>query len=204
MANTIERASSGASCEVSAVDAASGSAGGEEPSEPAGGAPEPPERPTPPAVDVSVRAGVAIDAGWLASRLSAAAGHLAPPPARLAVLVTDDAGMSDLHRRHRRTAEATDVLAFPANDAGEAVEVDVAINADEARRQASARGHRVERELLLYALHGVLHCMGFDDHAREDAAAMHGEEDRILRAIGVGATFAPEAAPDPAESEETR
>ena len=39
------------------------------------------------------------------------------------------------------------------------------------------------------ALHGVLHCTGFDDRDAAGAAAMHAEEDRILGAIGVGATF---------------
>ncbi len=77
------------------------------------------------------------------------------------------------------------------------MEADIVVCADEAARRAtefddSVAGpvvHPVEQELLLYALHGVLHCAGFDDHTRQGFNAMHAEEDRILSAIGVGATF---------------
>lgn len=69
--------------------------------------------------------------------------------------------------------------------------VDIVVCLDEAKRQASAAGHRVEQELLLYALHGVLHCVGYDDHDERAYELMHEVEDRVLEAIGVGATFAP-------------
>jgi probable rRNA maturation factor len=61
---------------------------------------------------------------------------------------------------------------------------------DEARRQAAGRALPVERELLLYCVHGVLHCLGYDDHDDAEYVRMHAEEDRILEAIGVGRTFA--------------
>ena len=44
--------------------------------------------------------------------------------------------------------------------------------------------------MLLYAVHGLLHCAGFDDHETAAFDRMHAEEDRILRAIGVGPIFA--------------
>jgi probable rRNA maturation factor len=84
--------------------------------------------------------------------------------------------------------ESTDVLTFPSASDG-SIDVDIAVCADEARRQAADRGHDVTRELLLYALHGLLHCAGFDDRDEAGFNAMHAEEDRILDAIGVGMTF---------------
>ena len=63
---------------------------------------------------------------------------------------------------------------------------------DEAARRAIEFGHGVERELLLYAVHGVLHCLGHDDHEEEQRARMHREEDRLLAAVGVGAVYRPE------------
>jgi probable rRNA maturation factor len=71
------------------------------------------------------------------------------------------------------------------------LDVDLLVCADEAGRQAELRGFTVERELLLYIVHGVLHCLGFDDHNETDSARMHAEEDRLLAAAGVGATYAP-------------
>ena len=44
-------------------------------------------------------------------------------------------------------------------------------------------------QLLLYILHGLLHCAGFDDHDPAEHDRMHTEEDRILTAIGVGPVF---------------
>jgi hypothetical protein len=47
----------------------------------------------------------------------------------------------------------------------------------------------VERELLLYALHGMLHLAGFDDRTARGFATMHRTEDDILTRLGVGPVF---------------
>lgn len=69
------------------------------------------------------------------------------------------------------------------------LDTDILVCLDEARRQSAARGYPCERELLLYTLHGVLHCVGFDDHEEADFEAMHAAEDAVLAAIGVGPVF---------------
>lgn len=145
--------------------------------------------------DISVACGSslcgAVDVARLRGRLAAAVAALGAPVARVHVRIVDDREMSALHARHMRIDEPTDVLTFPSAVAPEAIDVDVAVCIDEAARRAREFGHDVDRELLLYAVHGLLHCAGHDDH---DAAAferMHAEEDRILDAIGVGATFRP-------------
>jgi probable rRNA maturation factor len=56
-------------------------------------------------------------------------------------------------------------------------------------RESKNRNHSVQNELLLYIVHGILHCTGFDDHNEEDHKLMHQEEDRILKAIGVGVVW---------------
>lgn len=99
--------------------------------------------------------------------------------------------MARLHDRYKGEARTTDVLTFPLSEPDEPIEADIVICLDEAARRAADFGHPIERELLLYALHGLLHCAGFDDHDDIGAAAMHSEEDRILQFIGVGATFTP-------------
>ena len=152
-------------------------------------------------IEISVEGGVAgaaIDVAWVRERLAEALGHVDRPCRRLTLLLVDDDRIRDLALRHGRRGEVTDVLAFPASGrdegAGETqkgpIDADVAANVDEAVRQARQRGHSVERELLLYAVHGLLHCAGFDDHGTAAFDRMHAEEDRILRAIGVGPIFA--------------
>ena len=69
------------------------------------------------------------------------------------------------------------------------LDTDILVCIDEAERQSTARGYPCERELLLYTLHGVLHCIGFDDHEQADFEAMHDAEDAVLAAIGVGPVF---------------
>lgn len=152
-------------------------------------------------IEISVErgvAGAAIDVAWVREKFAEAIGHVDRPCRRLTLLLVDDDRIRDLARRHGRRGEVTDVLAFPASgpDQGAAgtqngpIDADVAANVDEAVRQARRRGHSVEQELLLYAVHGLLHCAGFDDHGTAAFDRMHAEEDRILRAIGVRPIFA--------------
>ena len=145
-------------------------------------------------LNVAVMPGVqwTLDAEWLSERLAAAVLEIRRPVQRVSVLIVDDERMTALHHRHLGAACTTDVLTFPASEAGEAIDMDIAVCVDAAARQAKERGHPLAQELLLYAIHGVLHCAGFDDHDESEARAMHDEEDRILRAIGVGPTFAGE------------
>lgn len=132
---------------------------------------------------------------WLIDHARRAAAALGVA-GRLSVRVVDDSRMAEAHERYAGVAGTTDVLTFDLTESpGAPLEVDLLVCGDEAERQASARGHEAGRELLLYVLHGLLHCLGHDDHDEAAAARMHDEEDRVLRAIGVGATFSREAAP---------
>lgn len=110
------------------------------------------------------------------------------------VRVVGDAEMAGAHLEYCEVEGTTDVLTFDMSDGRDdsgrpVLDTDIMVCLDEAARQGRARGHEPERELLLYIVHGVLHCAGHDDHDEAAAAAMHAEEDRVLRAIGVGATF---------------
>ncbi|MCW5766074.1 MAG: rRNA maturation RNase YbeY [Phycisphaeraceae bacterium] len=137
------------------------------------------------------------DAAWLgqwAGRAVLAAGGEGEVRAR----VVGDPEMAEAHRRYSGVEGTTDVLTFdlrPDPSAGGALDTDVLICLDEAVRQAATRGHPVRRELLLYILHGVLHCLGHDDHSDEGYRAMHAREDEILRTLGVGETFGEAGSP---------
>ena len=130
-----------------------------------------------------------LDTVWVRDRLREAICLIDRPVTRITVSIIDDTEMSRLNKRHCGVDSSTDVLTFPMSDAQAPIEADIAVGVDVARRVAGELGHRVEHELLLYALHGVLHCAGFDDHSEKDYLTMHAEEDRILRAVGIGAVF---------------
>jgi len=130
-----------------------------------------------------------LDLPWLRHALKAALDHVDRPIRSLTVKVVDDETMLKLHEQHRGDASTTDVLTFDATEPGGPVDADIVVCADEAARRAAEMGHQLERELLLYALHGVLHCVGFDDRTPDEFKLIHAEEDRILTAVGIGPTF---------------
>jgi len=124
---------------------------------------------------------------WLQTCLTTLCAHAAPKLRRLTISLVDDAAMQVLHTRHMNDPTTTDVLTFADGE-----QVDVAVCVCEATRRSAEMGHALQRELLLYCLHGLLHAVGFDDRTPLDYARMHAEEDRLLAVIGVQATFAPE------------
>jgi probable rRNA maturation factor len=129
------------------------------------------------------------DPVWLHARTEAALPHLSRAVQRITIRIVDDLEMVDLHVRYHDDPTTTDVLTFEATSEPMPLEVDIAICLDEARRQSNDRSHDVNSELLLYVVHGLLHCCGHDDHDSEAHAVMHAEEDRILKAIGVGSVY---------------
>ena len=123
-------------------------------------------------------------AQWLAQQLHALQHAGAPMLKRFTVQCVNDQVMGELHLRHMNNPATTDVLTFADGD-----EADVAVCVDEAARRATELNHELREELLLYCLHGLLHAGGMDDQTPVDFAAMHGEENRLLRAIGLGEIF---------------
>lgn len=128
---------------------------------------------------------------WLRTKAAAALAVLGGGGS-VRVKVVADAEMAEAHQTYADEPGTTDVLTFDMSDweGGEGLDTDIMVCADEGARQGTLRGHPVERELLLYIIHGVLHCLGHDDHDEAAAAAMHAEEDRVLEAVGVGTTYA--------------
>lgn len=128
--------------------------------------------------------------GWLDAQLTRIAGLAGLTDCRLNLAVVDDARMSQLHEQYLGIAGTTDVLTFDLRDEPNGpVEGDIVVCMDEAGRQAVHRGHDTRLELLLYAVHGLLHLMGEDDHAPADYEKMHRREDELLTLAGLGAVF---------------
>jgi probable rRNA maturation factor len=99
-----------------------------------------------------------------------------------------DARMRELHASFSGVDSTTDVLAFPLREEP-FLEGAVAISVDTARRDAARRGHAPYHEVMLYAVHGVLHLLGHDDHAPRARAEMRRAERRALRALGLPPVF---------------
>ena len=107
----------------------------------------------------------------------------------LSFVVLDDARMAEMHERYAGIPGPTDVLSFPLAEDPVLVG-EVLLSADTARREAAARGHPAYDELLLYAVHGVMHLVGHDDHEKADRRRMRSAERRALAALGRTSVFA--------------
>lgn len=142
------------------------------------------------AIDAAIRR---ADCGANISPAIMRTGETFVPPAAGAgasvrVRVVSAAEMGRLHERALGDPSPTDVLTFDMRDApGGVLDADIVVCADIARDEAAARDSAVERELLLYILHGALHCLGFDDHAPGDADRMRAAQEAILEAVGADA-----------------
>ncbi len=131
---------------------------------------------------------------WLRGQLEGALEVLGPP-GEVRVRIVADPEMAHAHERYKGVEGTTDVLTFDLSGGDDGtddgtLDTDILVCIDEAERQARGRGHEPARELLLYALHGVLHCLGHDDHDEAAAARMHRAEDEVLERLGVGVTYA--------------
>lgn len=136
--------------------------------------------------------------GWLDIQLCKLVQMAGIKQMQLSIAIVDDARMSELHVQYMDISGTTDVLTFDLSDDPDdpsVIEGELILCIDEASRQAASRGHETRMELLLYALHGVLHLMGYDDHEDDDYDRIHACEDQLLTAAGFEALFAREEKP---------
>jgi len=116
---------------------------------------------------------------------------LRPPLRELSIALVGESLMSQLHEQFMNVPGPTDVLTFPLEtDArGRALGGEVIVCVPVAVREARQRHIPPAKEVLLYALHGMLHLCGFDDRTAKAFRTMHRKEDQILTALGLGPVF---------------
>lgn len=112
---------------------------------------------------------MSVDAAALGAALTAALPlcleHTLPgaPLSKLdeiEVSLVDDVTIADLHARFMNVDGPTDVITFHHGE--------IIISVDTAARQAAEHDNSLDRELLLYGIHGLLHLAGYED--KEDCS----------------------------------
>ena len=113
----------------------------------------------------------------------------------LGLLITDDETVRKLNQEYRGVDEPTDVLSFALVERkpGSSLFItppdgflhlgEVVISYPQAVRQAEENKHRVEEEVALLVVHGVLHLLGYehDEPARE--REMRALQERVLSKV---------------------
>ena len=142
------------------------------------------------------RAAAAAVAAALADPRATWLVELRAKPLEISVVLADDALISGLNRDYRHRDSATNVLSFAAFDRkGLADEVpsdpamplvlgDVVVARETLEREAAAQWKAPSDHLAHLVVHGVLHLLGFDHVAEEDAEAMEALESIVLTGLG--------------------
>lgn len=101
----------------------------------------------------------------------------------LSIVLADHEAVHALNRDWLGHDFETDVVSFPLDDdavARREIDGEVYVDLDTAAERAPDYGATFEREAVRYALHGVLHLMGYDDAEETQRARMRELEDRYL------------------------
>ena len=119
----------------------------------------------------------------------------------LELVLVDEEEIRRLNREVRGVDRVTDVLSFPSLDGikGEFLSADsyadeldeedrlylgsIAICEKRAREQAEEYGHSFERELWYLAVHGLLHCLGYDHETEEERCEMREKEEYVMQKL---------------------
>lgn len=105
--------------------------------------------------------------------------------AEISVAVIDDATIRVLNSQYLKHDWATDVLSFLLEQGEASVEGEIIVSADTAERMAKEFGWTADEEMLLYAIHGVLHLVGYDDQTPESQTTMRERESFYLARFGL-------------------
>ena len=140
------------------------------------------------AVEVDNRTSQHPDEAALAALVDRVLDDQGATDAEVAIILVDPEPMRVLNREYRAKDEVTDVLAFPIDERDELPSGmprllgDVVICLDRCTEQAAEQGNSPGAELVVLAVHGVLHLLGYD-HETDDGA-MLALQDRLTTGLG--------------------
>jgi len=93
------------------------------------------------------------------------------PNPEITLAFVGERAIRTLNRKFLKKDRPTDVLSFPLGEKGADGKFylgDIVIAVPVAFRQSRAKGHGLDRELRLLAIHGFLHLLGYDHSAGMD------------------------------------
>ena len=93
--------------------------------------------------------------------------------------------MHDLNRRFLQHDYPTDVLSFALEQEGDLLDGELIVSHEYAAREAARYAWPPDDELLLYAIHGALHLVGYDDLNPAAKREMRAAEAKYLALFGL-------------------
>ena len=101
------------------------------------------------------------------------------------VLLADDAHVQQINAQFRDKDRPTNVLSFPAPDSARPHLGDLILAYGVCAAEAVEQGKSLSDHLSHLIIHGVLHLLGHDHQADDEAEAMEAEERRLLASLGI-------------------
>ena len=112
--------------------------------------------------------------------------------AEVSILLTDDATVHSLNKEYRGVDRPTNVLSFAALDDEDEPIVeplllgDIVVAFETMKREAEEQGCSLADHVFHLVVHGMLHLIGYDHIAEDEAAEMEALEIEILAENGIG------------------
>lgn len=111
-------------------------------------------------------------------------GFFEPKGESFAALFTSDDAVKALNTQWRGKDMPTNVLSFPAPETAGTLG-DIALAYETCAREAGEQGKSLKDHATHLLVHGLLHLLGYDHEADDDAAEMEGLEKDILAGLGI-------------------
>jgi probable rRNA maturation factor len=126
------------------------------------------------------------DAADRARRAAAAAAE--GRTGEIVILLTDDETLTSLNGQFLGKDRPTNVLAFPADAPGRLGDIALAFGLCQA--EAHEQGKTLADHLTHLVIHGVLHLIGYDHIADDEAARMESLERQLLAGMNIEDPYA--------------
>jgi len=100
------------------------------------------------------------------------------------ISLMSDEGLLEINKKHLNHDDYTDVITFDYSTQN-TIHCDIAISADRVSENAHNEGVSIENELARVMIHGILHCVGFNDKTEDDKRIMRSKENELLKLFHV-------------------
>ena len=100
------------------------------------------------------------------------------------ISLMSDEGLLEINKKHLNHDDYTDVITFDYSTQN-TIHCDIAISTDRVSENAHNEGVSVENELARVMIHGILHCVGFNDKTEDDKRIMRSKENELLKLFHV-------------------
>ena len=102
------------------------------------------------------------------------------------IIFIDNPRIHEINLTYRGVDRPTDVISFALEDnktidLGVRLLGDIYISIDKAKEQATSFGHSLRREISFFAVHGLLHLLGYDHMTEEEEKVMFAKQEELLQ-----------------------